>query len=89
MLRVHLHIKGKVQGVMFCQSVKSKAQELGINGWVKNNADGTVETLFEGNLEKMERLIKFCKKGPKGAKVEMVKIVKEKYLGELIGFDIR
>jgi acylphosphatase len=67
--RVRLQIKGRVQGVYFRASTMERAQRLGIVGWVMNSPDGSVEVLAEGELEQLEKLINWCRKGPPGAKV--------------------
>ena len=72
MQTVHLVIKGKVQGVFFRASTKDKANELGINGWVKNMPDGNVEILATGNKDQLENFIEWCRRGPKQAKVSDV-----------------
>ena len=72
--KLHLIISGKVQGVFFRDSTTSKAKEFGVNGWVKNNSDGTVEALYEGEEENLKQLLEFCKKGPEMANVEKVEI---------------
>ncbi len=72
--KLHLIISGKVQGVFFRDSTTSKAKEFDVNGWVKNNSDGTVEALYEGEEENLKQLLEFCKKGPEMANVEKVEI---------------
>jgi acylphosphatase len=84
MQTVHLVIKGKVQGVFFRASTKDKANELGINGWVKNMPDGNVEILATGNKDQLENFIEWCRRGPKQAKVSDVVVsdVAETFLNE-------
>ncbi len=72
MYQVYLLISGKVQGVCYRVSCQEVAQELGLTGWVKNLSTGQVEVLAQGEKEKIEKLIAWCKKGPKGASVENV-----------------
>jgi len=76
-MRVHVLIKGDVQMVNFRYYTKEKADEFGLKGWVKNNEDGSVEAVFEGDEKKIEEIIKFCKKGPNSARVDDVKITEE------------
>jgi acylphosphatase len=73
---VHLIIKGKVQGVFYRQSAKKEAVKLGINGWVKNNEDGTVEAVATGSEEQIQRFIKWCRQGPTLAHVSEVVVTK-------------
>ena len=84
MQTVHLVIKGKVQGVFFRASTKDKANELGINGWVKNMPDGNVEVLAAGSKGQLENFIRWCRKGPKQAIVSdvIVSNTEETFLNE-------
>ena len=69
MARVHLTIRGRVQGVYYRASMLQEAQHLGLKGWVRNCPDGSVEAVAEGTREKLEKLISWCWKGPPGARV--------------------
>lgn len=89
MIRTHVFISGRVQGVFFRSSTRDKAMELGITGWVRNLFDGRVEAVFEGEKENVEKIVQWCRKGNKIAKVEDVEIVYDKYTGEFNGFSIR
>lgn len=60
----HVFISGFVQGVGFRHFIKRTAQELGLKGWVRNLPDGRVDALFQGEKGLIEKMIKFCKKGP-------------------------
>ncbi len=84
-MQAKVFISGFVQGVGFRQSVKRKAQELGLTGWVKNLLDGRVEVLFEGSKNEIEEAISFCRNGPflsevKNVNVEWVKKDKKEFL---------
>ena len=59
-----------------------------MSGWVRNNADGTVEAVLEGETEPVERLVTFLHEGPRGASVERVDVSDEEPEG-LRGFDAR
>mgnify|MGYP002725713853 CR=1 FL=1 len=72
--QLHLIISGRVQGVFFRDNTKKKAQSLGLTGYVKNNSDGTVEIVAEGNESKLKQLLEFCKQGPEAADVNNTKI---------------
>ncbi len=87
--RTHIFVSGKVQGVFFRSGTRGKAQELGVTGWVRNLADGRVEAVFEGEQDKVEEMVHWCKKGPQYAIVESVKAIPENYKGEFQGFIIR
>jgi len=87
--RVHVLVKGRVQGVFYRQSCKAKARILDIVGFAKNLPDGTVETVFEGEEEKVEEMIAFAKKGTPFAKVEDVTVKEEEFKNEFNSFEIR
>ena len=86
--RVHVLISGRVQGVWFRANTKEKAEQLGINGWVRNTSDGKVEAIFEGDQNNIEQMSKWCKKGPELANVIDVNINSEEVSGEFEGFKI-
>ncbi len=87
--RVHVIVKGKVQGVFFRYNTMKVAQSLGIKGWVRNLRDGSVEIVCEGEDKDIDELIKWCWRGPPGAFVEKVDIKEEEYVGEFSNFEIR
>jgi len=70
----HIVISGKVQGVFFRASTRQKAEQIGVNGWVRNTSDGKVEALFEGDEKKVNKLIEWCRHGPNLAEVKEVNI---------------
>lgn len=63
-------ISGFVQGVGFRHFVRNKALEIGLTGWVRNLPDGRVEVVLQGSKEKIEEMIRLCKKGPFLGEVE-------------------
>ena len=83
--RVVIH--GFVQGVGFRFAVERAAQSRGVAGWVQNRPDGTVEAVFEGELEDVEALVDLCRDGPRGAEVERVDVAAESPEG-LAGFRV-
>jgi len=72
----HLNIKifGRVQGVFFRDSVRRKAEEWGIKGWVRNEPDGSVYLEAEGPEEALKKLVSWCSEGPELATVVKVEI---------------
>lgn len=82
--RVHLRITGKVQGVFFRESTKTKARELGVDGWVRNLPDGSVEALAQGHEASVAALIDWCRRGPPAARVADVS-VEDKPVGSDLG----
>jgi len=87
-VRVRVRIEGLVQGVYFRYATQRKAQELGVNGWVRNIRDGSVECLLEGERDTVEALVRWLHHGPPGARVEHVTTHGEEYKGDLKGFSI-
>lgn len=88
MIRVHLFISGLVQGVFYRQNTKENAKHLGLTGWVRNLPDSRVEAVIEGKAESVERLLEWCKRGPKDARVDSVESTQEQYSGEFKTFEI-
>jgi acylphosphatase len=87
--RVHLLIEGRVQGVFFRASAQAEASRLGLTGWVRNSPDGAVEIVAEGERKRIDDLIAWCRRGPRGAEVENVQIQQEAFRGDLLQFAIR
>ncbi len=77
MIRRRVVVHGFVHGVFFRDSVQRRAHSAGVAGWVRNNRDGTVEAVFEGEPAAVERLVAFCREGPRGARVDRVEIAAE------------
>jgi acylphosphatase len=88
MTRRRVVIHGFVQGVFFRDTVRRRALEAGVAGWVRNNPDGSVEAVFEGGPAAVERLVTLCHEGPRGARVDRVEAFDEEAEG-LGGFVIR
>jgi acylphosphatase len=76
-IRRRVIVHGFVQGVFFRDTVRRHARTAGVGGWVRNNWDGTVEAAFEGEPEAVERLVAFCREGPRGAQVDRVEVHSE------------
>jgi acylphosphatase len=88
-VKATVHIEGLVQGVFYRYSTQQKAQELGVNGWVRNLQDGSVECLLEGKRESVEDLIRWLYHGPPGARVENITTQWKEYKGTMKGFAIK
>ncbi len=67
-------VSGRVQGVFFRDCTRREAARLGVTGWVRNRADGTVQAHVEGRAEAVERLVSWCREGPRHAVVERVEV---------------
>ncbi|MBX3514854.1 MAG: acylphosphatase [Xanthobacteraceae bacterium] len=71
---VHLSIKGKVQGVGYRAFVELQAELLGLEGWVRNRRDGSVEAVAAGEAGVIEQLLKECSKGPPASRVAAIDV---------------
>lgn len=89
MVRVHLRIYGRVQGVFFRANMRSVAERLGVKGWVRNLPDGSVEAVLEGPRDKVEEVVRWASRGPPLARVDRVEVDWEDYRGEFDDFTIR
>ena len=87
-IRAHVYVSGKVQGVYFRATTRNTARKHGVDGWVRNLADGRVEAAFEGPEDDVESLIEFCHEGSKAARVDDVEVSYEEPQGE-DGFRVR
>jgi acylphosphatase len=87
--RVRLVVSGLVHGVGFRMFIERAANELKLDGWVKNRADGTVEIDAQGPEELLEELIRRAKKGPSRSQVTSIRKQEEKVTdNSLSGFTI-
>ena len=87
--RAIVNFKGKVQGVFFRANTKDFADTIGVQGWVRNLPDGTVEALFEGDKEKVEELIEMCRIKQPHAHVTGAEVNWQEFQNEFQGFEIR
>jgi acylphosphatase len=81
-LRLHLVIRGRVQGVWFREATRIEAERLGVRGWVKNCGDGSVEAVLEGEPSAVRELEAWCHRGPSAARVAEVTSAEEPPVGE-------
>ena len=87
-VRRRIRAHGRVQGVFFRDSTRLQAQHRDVAGWVCNAADGSVEAVFEGDLQDVEALVELCRGGPGHASVERLDVEEEAPEG-LSGFEVR
>jgi len=73
-ITLRLVIHGRVQGVFFRKSMRRKAQNLPVTGWVKNCSDGTVEAVVQGDSANVDAIVRWAQHGPELAHVERVDI---------------
>ena len=82
-----LAIEGLVQGVGFRYFMQRKARALGVTGWVRNRADGSVEAIVQGSAKAVEDMIGLARQGPTNARVATVSVSDAD--GQFTGFDQR
>jgi acylphosphatase len=87
--RASVNFKGRVQGVFFRANTRDFAEQVGVFGWVRNLPDGSVGAVFEGDKDKIEKLIEWCKTKQPHAQVTGVGVSWEEYRGEFRGFEVR
>ncbi len=87
-VRYRVVVRGRVQGVWFRESCRRHAIELGLAGWVRNRADGTVEAEFEGAEADVARAVAWCRVGPPAAEVAGIDVVPVEPTGTS-GFSVR
>ena len=72
MISLRLVVRGRVQGVGFRDALRRRADELGVTGWVRNRADGSVEALLQGAEATVQTLVRWAQRGPPPARVDAV-----------------
>ena len=87
-IRAHVFVSGRVQGVGFRYSTINEAKKCGASGWVRNLPDGRVEAVFEGSREVVETMVSWCKLGPRAAVVTGLDVKSEEPEG-IEGFEAR
>ena len=87
--RLAATVRGRVQGVGFRYWVVRRATEMGLLGWVANESDGSVRCVAEGTPETLDRFDELLRRGPIGAVVEDVQVVRMPATGRLTGFGVR
>jgi len=88
MVRAHVFVTGRVQGVYYRQTAMEAARAHGVFGWVRNLQDGRVEAVLEGDESSVNSVVEWCKKGPAKAEVEKVDTKLEGFTGEFSQFTI-
>jgi len=86
--RVHVWITGRVQGVFFRAYTRDAAQLIGVTGWVRNLPDGRVEAILEGEADKVEKMIEWCREGSPMSRVDRVEVLEEVYTGDFDRLEI-
>ena len=86
--RVHLLVKGRVQGVYFRQGMMETAEKNNVFGWVQNLPDDRVEAILEGNDSNVDAVVEWARFGPAGAVVKELTVTEEKHVAEFTNFTI-
>lgn len=84
-----LKIFGQVQGVLFRQTARERARELGLVGFARNEPDGSVYVEVEGENENLELFHEWCRKGTSLAHVEKVDVETRSATKEFQDFEIK
>ena len=87
--RCHVLVSGLVQGVFFRKYTLEMAKKLNLKGWVRNTENGKVEAIFEGEKEKIEKILEWMKTGPPLARVKNLNVNWERFKGEFQDFEIK
>jgi acylphosphatase len=88
MVRRHLWVSGRVQGVWYRGACADQARAFSVSGWARNLPDGRVEVVLEGEPEAVDQLVQWCHQGPAHAHVTAVDVRPETPEG-LTGFAVR
>lgn len=86
--RIHLVVRGRVQGVYFRATAQREARQHGLSGWVKNRSDGSVEIVAEGEEDDVKDFLSWAHAGPSTARVDDVEVRWRSYTGEYTDFRI-
>lgn len=86
--RRRLVARGNVQGVFFRESTRREAERLGVSGWAKNLADGTVEVVLEGAADAVDKMVAFVQNGPGHSTVSSLDVAVQEPSG-VSGFSSR
>jgi len=89
LVRVHIRVKGRVQGVGFRAHVEYHAHQTGVNGWVRNVGRDVVEAAAEGNRLAVERFIEMVRQGPRASHVDESRVEWEPFAGEFKLFSVK
>jgi len=88
-IRAHIWVRGRVQGVGFRAHVEYYARQIGLKGWVRNVGMDTVESVAEGTRTQVEKFIELVKQGPRASRVNESKIEWENVKGEFSEFGVK
>ena len=72
MVTRQIRVSGLVQGVGYRALLRHEARKRGVNGWVRNRTDGTVEAVLQGSREAVDAVLTWARLGPRGSRVAEV-----------------
>jgi acylphosphatase len=87
-VRAHIFVSGRVQGVYYRKNAKQSALSFGLTGWVRNLPDRRVEAVAEGERDRVEDFLGWCREGPSMAIVRSLEVSWEAATGEFDKFRI-
>ncbi|MDY0908901.1 acylphosphatase [Microbacterium sp. CFBP9034] len=88
MKRVHVMVRGEVQGVGYRYTLRMVAREAGVSGWVRNRREGSVEAELEGTPAQVDEVLAWMAEGPPGSRVAEATVTDAAPAGEA-GFEVR
>jgi acylphosphatase len=88
MRRVHVTVRGEVQGVGYRYTMRMVARDAGVAGWVRNRRDGSVEAEIEGTDSQVDEVLAWMAAGPPGSLVDAATVTDAEPTGER-GFEVR
>lgn len=88
-VRVHIQVRGRVQGVAFRAHVEYLALQIGVTGWVRNVGLDSVESMAEGTRAQIDQFVEVMKQGPRAARVDEARVEYAPATGEFDGFIVR
>lgn len=88
MFRNELHIFGRVQGVLFRAAARRRAKKLGLSGWIRNEEDGSVSAIVEGNEPALDAFTRWCHRGPPLARVDRILVERKQAVEEFAEFRV-
>jgi ADP-ribose pyrophosphatase len=86
---IRIRVSGRVQGVGYRDWALRRAEAAGLNGWVRNRTDGTVEAHVQGERPACDRFVEECREGPRAARVSLLEIERATPDAALTAFDQR
>ncbi len=86
--RAHVLVTGRVQGVYYRSYTQDTANVLGLTGWVRNNRNGLVEAIFEGEEDVVKEMVDWCWRGSPSSRVVNVEVTWGEASGEFNSFSI-